>query len=160
MGKEEIEQIEIGPRDVVNGQVTYMRRDQLRDGDKVRSINVARDRFVAEAPRLLTEIQVRLFSEAKTRLDTNIRSDIESFEQLADFFGAAGEEDEAVEFRGWVRAAWCQPTGDALNQVEQRLKQLKLSIRNAPLGQSESSLGKCIFTGQKALQEILIARAY
>jgi len=152
--------VEIGPRDVANGQVTYMRRDQLRDGDKVRSTNIPRDRFVSEAPRLLTDIQVRLFSEAKTRLDTNIRSDITSFEQLAEFFGAAGEEDEAAEFRGWVRAGWSRPTGEALNRVEQRLKQLKLSIRNAPLGQSESPLGKCIFTGQKAVQEILIARAY
>ena len=27
--------LEIGPRDVANGQVTFMRRDVLRDGDKV-----------------------------------------------------------------------------------------------------------------------------
>ena len=152
--------VEIGPRDVANGQVTYMRRDQLRDGDKVRSISVSRDRFASEAARLLTEIQVRLFSEAKTRLDSNIRSGIGSFDELAEFFGAAGEEDEAGEFRGWVRAAWSRPRGEALNGVEQRLRQLKLSIRNAPLGQGESSLGKCIFTGNQAVEEILIARAY
>jgi prolyl-tRNA synthetase len=116
--------------------------------------------FVAEAAQLLTEIQVRLFAEAKTRLDSNIRSDIGSFGELAEYFGAAGEEDEASEFRGWVKASWARPHGAALDAVEQRLKQLKLSIRNAPLGQSTTSLGRCIFTGEPASQEILIARAY
>ena len=66
--------IEIGPRDMTNGVVTFMRRDQLRDGDKVRSHSMARDRFVSEAAQLLTEIQVRLYSEAKTRLDGNIKT--------------------------------------------------------------------------------------
>ena len=152
--------VEIGPRDVANGQVTYMRRDQLRDGDKVRSHGIARAQFVAEAAQLLTEIQVRLFAEAKTRLDSNIRSDIGSFGELAEYFGAAGDEDEAAEFKGWVRASWSNPSGAALEAAEQRLKQLKLSIRNAPLGVSTASLGKCIFTGEPASQEILIARAY
>jgi prolyl-tRNA synthetase len=151
--------VEIGPRDVANAAVTYMRRDSLRDGDKIRSANVSRDRFIAEAAQLLTDIQVRLFAEAKTRLDSNIRSDINTFEELAEYFGAAGDEDEAVDFRGWVRVAWSRPSGAALEAVEQRLKQLKLSIRNAPLGQSEAR-GKCIFTGAPAVQDILIARAY
>ncbi len=152
--------IEIGPRDVASGQVTYMRRDRLRDGDRVVSATVPREKFVAEAAGLLTEIQVRLFSEAKTRLDGNIRSDIRSFDELSEYFSGAGEDEESVEFRGWVRLPWSRPSGAALDQIDERLKQLKLTIRNAPLGQSEAPLGKCIFTGQPAVQEILIARAY
>ncbi len=57
--------LEVGPRDVAGGQVSFMRRDQLRDGDKVRSHAMAREQFVNEAAALLTEIQVRLYSEAK-----------------------------------------------------------------------------------------------
>jgi prolyl-tRNA synthetase len=152
--------LEVGPRDVAGGNVTYMRRDQLRDGDRVRSTGVSRDQFVGEAAQLLTAIQARLFSEAKTRLDSNIRCDIDSFAALADYFGAAGEEDEASDFKGWVRAPWSSPSGPALEAIEQRLKQLKLSIRNAPLDQSAPSLGKCIFTGAPTVQEVLIARAY
>ena len=152
--------IEIGPRDVTNGQVTYMRRDQLRDGDKVKSHGVPRDQFVAEAAQLLTAIQTRLYQEAKTRLDSNIRSDVSDFGGLTEYFGAAGDDDEAGEFRGWLRVGWSRPSGAALDAVEQKLKQLKLSIRNAPLGQSEASLGKCIFTGEPATQEVLIARSY
>jgi prolyl-tRNA synthetase len=119
-----------------------------------------REQFVAEAAQLLTAIQVRLFSEAKTRLDSNIRSDITSFDALADYFGTAGDEDDASDFKGWVRASWSSPSGAGLEAIEQRLKRLKLSIRNAPLGQASSSLGKCIFTGEAASQEVLIARAY
>jgi prolyl-tRNA synthetase len=151
---------EIGPRDVASGQVTFMRRDQLRDGDKVRSHGVSREQFVAEAAQVLTAIQVRLFAEAKTRLDSNIKSDVSNFAELEEYFGAAGDEDEASEFKGWVRAPWSRPQGAALTEIEQRLKKLKLSIRNAPLGQSKGQPGKCLFTGERAEEEILIARAY
>jgi prolyl-tRNA synthetase len=131
--------VEIGPRDVANAAVTYMRRDQLRDGDKIRSHGVSREQFIAEAPQLLVAIQTRLFAEAKTRLDSNIRSDITTFDELAEYFGAAGDEDEAADFKGWVRASWSRPSGAALQSVEQRLKQLKLSVRNAPQGQSDAA---------------------
>jgi prolyl-tRNA synthetase len=137
-----------------------MLRDKVRDGDKVQSTNMPRDRFVSEAPQILSEIQVRLFSEAKTRLDSNIRSDMTNFDGLAEYFSGGDEDEESVEFRGWVRAPWSQPSGAALDDVDARLKKLKLTIRNAPLGQSEAPLGKCIFTGKPAVQEILIARAY
>jgi prolyl-tRNA synthetase len=152
--------IEIGPRDMANGAVTYMRRDHLRDGDKVRSAAMERDRFVADAPQLLTDIQVRLYREAKTRLDSNIHSGVKNFNELVEHFGAAAaDEDDASEFRGWVRASLANPTGPALDRIEQQLKHLKLTIRNAPLNQIAAH-GPCIFTGQKGVQEILIARSY
>jgi len=153
--------VEIGPRDVANGQVTYMRRDRLRNGDKVQSSSLPRDKFVAEAAGMLADIQVRLFSEAKTRLESNIRSDIQTFDELAEHFSGGGDDDEdSAEFRGWVRVSWSRPEGAALEAIDERLKRLKVTIRNAPLGQSEAPLGKCIFTGDPAVQEILIARAY
>ena len=37
--------VEIGPRDAAGGKVTYMRRDDLRDGDKVKSIAKPRRGF-------------------------------------------------------------------------------------------------------------------
>ncbi len=152
--------VEVGPRDVANGQVTYMRRDRLRDGDKIRSASMPRERFIAEAAGMLAEIQVRLFAEAKTRLDSNIRSDIKTFVDLEEYFSGSGDDEDTAEFRGWLRVPWSQPSGAALDRVDERLKKLKLTIRNAPLGQSEAPLGKCIFTGGPAIQEILVARAY
>ncbi len=152
--------IEIGPRDVAGGAVTFMRRDALRDGDKVKSTNAPRDQFIADAPRLLAEIQGQLFTEAKTRLDSNIRRDVTTMAELEAFFGAStGDDDEAAEFKGWVRVAWSRPDGHELQQIENALKALKLSIRNAPLDQP-SNYANCIFTGAPGVEEILIARSY
>ena len=152
--------VEVGPRDVAGGQVTFMRRDDLRDGDKVRSHAAPRAEFVAGVPALLAEIQAALFAEAKARLDGNIRTGINTFEALADYFGPAGDDDEAGgAFRGWVRASWARPEGDELEAVANRLKALKLTLRNAPLDQPKS-FGTCIFTGRPGVQEILIARSY
>ena len=79
---------------------------------------------------------------------------------LAEYFGPAEEDDEAgVAFRGWVRASWSRPTGEALDAVEARLKALKLTLRNAPADQP-STFGPCIFTGAPGVEEILIGRAY
>jgi prolyl-tRNA synthetase len=147
---------EIGPRDAANGQVTYIRRDVLREGEKIKSNGTPRADFVAGAAAILEEIQATLWREAKARLEANIRTDIKTFDELAAYFGT---EDEESVFKGWVRAGWSKPTGDALDKVGERLKSLKLTIRNAPSGQGAPS-GACIFSGQPAVEEILIARSY
>ena len=104
--------LEVGPRDAAGGNVTYMRRDDLRDGGKIKSVVKARVDFIEGAVRLLAEIQAGLYAEAKARLDANIRRDIESFEALAAHFG--GDEDS---FKGWVRVAWSRPTGADLEAI-------------------------------------------
>jgi prolyl-tRNA synthetase len=146
--------LEIGPRDAAAGNVTYMRRDRLRDGDKVKSVALPRAEFLEKAVALLGEIQAGLHAEAKARLDGNIRTDLTSFDAVAAYFG---EEDES--FKGWVRVAWSRPSGAALEAIDQRLKALKLTIRNAPEDQP-ASFGACIFTGGPGVEEILIGRAY
>jgi len=152
--------LEIGPRDITAGNVTYIRRDKLRDGDKVISNHAKQDSFVGDVANMLVTIQENLYREAKTRLDSNIRTDVTSMAELGEYFGAStGDDDDAVEFKGWVRATWAAPTGPALDKVESDLKKLKLSIRNAPLDQPENP-GKCIFTGEDGVQEVLVSRAY
>ena len=147
---------EIGPRDAAGGQVTFIRRNALREGDKIKSHSLARADFVAQAPAMLEREQRALFDEAKARLDANIRGDFSSFADLEHYFGA---EDKEGDFKGWARVAWSRPRGTALEDVGERLKALKLTIRNAPL-QQPATLGRCIFTGAPAVEEILIARAY
>jgi prolyl-tRNA synthetase len=147
---------EIGPRDAANGQVTFFRRDALRDGERIRSQTLPRAEFVGKASALLTGIQKQLLKEAQARLRANIRTDIRSFKALADYFGT---DDEGGEFKGWVRAPWSRPTGAALEAVEARLKPLKLTFRNAPL-QQRTRFGRCLFSGAPGVEDILIARAY
>ncbi|MGO9428200.1 proline--tRNA ligase [Rhodoblastus sp.] len=152
--------LEVGPRDMASGHVTMIRRDKLRDGDKIVSQGISREDFLAKAPELLAEIQSNLYAEAKARLDGNIRSDLKDFDAIAAYFGAAAEDDEAKSgFKGWVRAPWARPTGAELQQVETRLKAFKLTLRNVPVGQGGAG-GTCVFTGRPAVEEILIARAY
>jgi prolyl-tRNA synthetase len=151
---------EIGPRDAASGQVTFMRRDALRDGDKIKSHAMGRDDFIGAVPKLLAEIQANLFADAKTRLTANIRTDAKTFDDLKEYFGAGSDDEEASgEVKGWVRAAWCKPTGAELEAIETKLKSLKLTIRNAPAGQGPTR-DACIFTGKAGVEEILIARAY
>jgi prolyl-tRNA synthetase len=153
--------VEIGPRDAAGGQVSFMRRDALRKADeKLNSVMQPRAEFIAAAPGLLAEIQAGLFAEAKARLDGSIKADIKSFDELAAYYGPAAEDDDAATaFKGWVRAPWSRPSGEALEAVAQRLKTLKLTIRNAPMDQPES-LGPCLFSGEPGVEEILIGRSY
>jgi prolyl-tRNA synthetase len=152
--------LEIGPRDVAGGVVSFMRRDNLRDGDKVISDREPHDLFVSEVGSILEGIQDNLYREAKARLDSNIRTEVQNVAELAAYFGeVAGGDDEAVDFKGWVRAPWCAPAGPEMDAIEDQLKALKLTIRNAPMDQPETK-GKCIFTGKDGVEEILIARSY
>ncbi|MDB5439197.1 MAG: prolyl-tRNA synthetase, partial [Caulobacteraceae bacterium] len=152
--------VEIGPRDAAGGQVTYMRRDALRDGDRVASHAQGRDEFVAGAPALLEAIQRALFEDAKARLHDNIVDGIDDFAGLEAYFGAGGDDDEGgMAFKGWVRAGWSRPTGAELEAVVERLKTLKLTIRNAPMDQNVAP-ATCLFTGKPAVETILIARSY
>ncbi|MFT3731493.1 MAG: proline--tRNA ligase [Hyphomicrobium sp.] len=151
--------VEVGGRDASGGNVTFMRRDRLRDGDKVISSTMPRAEFVAGATALLKEIQASLFADAKARLDNNIITNFKSFEELAEYFGPGEADDEGGAFKGWVRVPWSRPEGAALEKIADRLKALKLTIRNAPLGQQNPE-GKCLFTGEMAKEYVLIARAY
>jgi prolyl-tRNA synthetase len=147
--------LEIGPRDAANGQVTFMRRDALREGDKIKSHALPRDEFVAKAAALLEDMQKGLYAEAKARLDGNIVSGLKSWDEVAGYFGA----DEDAGFKGWVKAPWSKPSGAGLDAVEAKLKTLKLTIRNAPLEQDKPT-APCIFTGAPAVEHVLIARSY
>src|SRR5579871_3830980 len=79
--------VEIGPRDAAAGNVTFLRRDDLREGDKVQSIVKPRVDFVEGAVQLLAEIQAGLYAEAKARLDGNIKRGFSRFEEVAAYFG-------------------------------------------------------------------------
>ena len=146
--------VEVGPRDAAAGNVTYMRRDDLRDGDKIKSIAKPRVDFLEGVVQLLAEIQAGLYAEAKARLDGNIKTDVTDWAGVESYFAGSDEE-----FKGWLRVAWSRPKGAELEAVEGKLKALKLTIRNAPSDQP-AQFGACVFTGAAGVEEILIGRAY
>ena len=143
--------VEVGPRDVAGGNVAMLRRDRLYNEDgKLNSAFIPRVEFVGAAAALLEEIQTELFAEAKSRLDDNIRRDITD---LATHF--KGDE----KFVGWVEVQWARPTGAALEKIVEQLKALKITMRNTPMDAAPVD-GACFFTGEPAVERILIGRTY
>ena len=99
--------VEVGPRDLANGAVTVVRRD---DGSKHL---VALDQLAARAAELLEQMQIALLDDARTRRDA-ATADVASI-------------DDAIEAAqtGFARIAW-DLVGDA---GEARLNDLAVSVR-------------------------------
>jgi prolyl-tRNA synthetase len=152
---------DIGARDVASGNVTYIRRDQLRNGEKIHSQSMLRQHFVEQVSALLGSIHTALHESAKQRLAANIRTDLETFEALAAYFRSGDDENSGgANFRGWAQVAWARPTGAALAKVEQQLKSLRLTVRNAPLAQEAITDQRCVFSGEPAREFVLVGRSY
>jgi prolyl-tRNA synthetase len=158
---------EIGGRDVTNAAVSLIRRDRLRQGEKVRFETRSRAEFVRDAGALLAEIQQNLYQEARARLEAGILTHVASLADLQAYFkdtgGGEGRDPEGEEsgpFRGWALVPWCRPEGSALEAVERQLKALKITIRVAPLEQPPLDAKRCIFTGEPAREFVLVGRTY
>jgi len=147
--------IEVGPRDMADGVVSLLRRDALWDAATAKPAFAAPARMAAVKiiPSLLEEIQSSLFNEARERRDANITRGTASMDELAAFYA------EGQAFPGWVEVQWSKPSGAALDKVTEQLKALKLTIRNVPIGAAPAD-GACIFTGEPAVERVLVARAY
>jgi prolyl-tRNA synthetase len=144
--------VEVGPRDVAEGKVALLRRDQLyKDDGKLATSFMTREDFVKVAGGMLEEIQVALYTEAKARLEANIARDVTDL--------AAHFKGDEAKFAGWVEVQWSRPTGAALDKIVEQLKALKLTMRNAPLDAAPAD-GACFFTGETAVERILIGRTY
>ncbi len=144
--------VEIGGRDVGGGNVSVLRRDRLyREDGKIDSQTMQRDAFIAEAAAMLGDVEATLYREAKAFLDGNIRRDIADSAALDAAF--AGDRP------GWVEIAWSRPTGAALDGVVEWLKARKLTLRNAPLDAAPAA-GACSFTGEPAVERVLVGRSY
>jgi len=146
---------EVGPRDMAGGQVALICRDRLwnRETGKLATQFIQRADFMKDATNLLASIQSDMFEEARERRDAKIARGLGQWREVVDFYRDNGPHP------GWVEVQWAKPTGKTLEQVVERLKGEKLTIRNVPSG-SEPADGTCIFTGEPAVERILVARAY
>jgi len=146
--------LEIGGRDAAGGVVSVLRRHRLwNKADKPDFQPLPRDQFVAAAATELECIQRELFEEARNRRNANIVRSIDSMEALAAFYA------EDKRYPGWAELGWSKPTGAELDEIVQRLKSLKLTMRNTPMDGAPVS-GTCIFSGKPAVERIYVARAY
>jgi prolyl-tRNA synthetase len=137
---------EVGPKDIAKNAIFLGRRDT---GEKQ---GIGRDEFVATVSSLLTDIQDRLFSRAKLLRDENTR-DVDNVDEFKAYF--TPRDPERPEIHGGFANCYFVETPE----VEELLKQLKVTIRCVPLGQDQAT-GKCIFTGRPTTQRGLFAKAY
>jgi prolyl-tRNA synthetase len=132
--------IELGPRDIASGVVTFSRRDRPGKEGKTSSPRAG----AADAARdMLAEIQHALLERATTFRDahTSRPADFESFRA-------------AVE-SGFARAGWCGAAA-----CEAKIQQeTKATTRCLPFDQPKDA-GRCIACGEKATTEAIFGKSY
>jgi prolyl-tRNA synthetase len=131
--------ITLGARDLENNIAEIARRDTKEKR------NISLDGIAAYIADLLNEIQLNMFSKAKTYRDEHITAadSWDEFEKLLDDKG------------GFISAHW-----DGTSETEDAIKQkTKATIRCIPLNNPQED-GKCILTGKPSKQRVLFARAY
>ena len=131
--------INIGPRDIENGQAEFVRRDTK---EKMQS---DRAELVDTANKLLANIQESLLSRARAFLNENT-SRPDSYSEFKSIIERRG---------GFVMAGWCER-----EECEERIKQdTGADIRVIPFEQKDRP-AKCIYCGQESKKAVLFARAY
>ena len=128
--------IEIGPRDLDNGQVIVASRIS-EDKEKV-----ALDQVGQRIPALLDEIQHTMLTRARERRDAMWHTG-----RKLEVFG-----DELEEKGGFYQTGWC-----GSDACEERLKKYKSTIRCVL---PEGTAAECFGCDKASCSEVLIAKAY
>jgi len=131
--------IEIGPRDLKQGQVVMVRRDTFqKTAVKETDVPVVVEKF-------LLEIQDNLFAKAKVLLREKT-ANADSYEEFKKVICDKG---------GFAEAAWC---GSA--DCEAKIKdETGATIRVRPF-QKEEPATDCVYCGRKANEMVFFARSY
>ncbi|TFG63422.1 MAG: proline--tRNA ligase [Spirochaetales bacterium] len=132
--------VEIGPKDMANGNVMLVRRD-TREKKSVKA-----EQAEAVIQDLLTDIHRNLYNKAlKFRNDNT--SDIASYKDFTDFF----EKDS-----GFAVAAWC-----GSRECEAKVKEeTKATIRIVPETDPSTLTKGCVVCGSKAQALPVFAKSY
>jgi prolyl-tRNA synthetase len=136
---------EIGPRDVAAGKLVVKRRDT---GAKE---VISQAEAAQKLKTLLDTIQKELFQAAKQRLKDNTMT-ADSIAEIESVLNDVTAEKGGGKF---VMAH----LKDDLS-TDARVKEFKASVRNIPLVDEFDGPGKCIVTGEKVEQRVVIAKAY
>ena len=146
--------VEVGARDMAQGTVSLLRRDALWGANGKPDFTVPSLEEAAESiPGILEAMQRSLLDDARAVRDRRIARNVQDFTGLEAFFA------EGVKNPGWVEVQWSKPAGAALDAVTERLKALKLTLRNVPARAPQAD-GACVFTGEPAVERVLVARSY
>lgn len=141
--------VEVGPRDVKDGKVCVLRRDQLATGKR---FIVCAD-FVKTVTEELASIQQGMFDAALAFQKARTVTDIKDWAAFEAYF-SKDADNSFTTGQGFVRAKW---SGDEASLA--RLEALGVTVRCIPVEQSGTT-GVCVLTGKPATQDVIFARAY
>ncbi|RLI21590.1 proline--tRNA ligase [Candidatus Bathyarchaeota archaeon] len=131
--------VEIGPKDVEKGQVTFARRDTFE------RIAVKEEDAIEAAKKLLEDIQSNLYNRAKRFLEEHITT-VKNYEEFKRVLREKG---------GFIRACWCLSS-----ECEEKIKEeTGATIRIIPF-EKEEPFSNCIYCGKEAKEVVYFARAY
>ena len=132
--------IEIGKRDLVNGQVTLVRRDSKEKYQVKASGNI-----VKAVVDLLAVIQKDMFIRAKERRDklTFTAANLDEFAKIMN------------STPGFIKADWC---GDP--ECEAKIKEIRGTKSRCILEHEHLETGKCVVCGKKAQYRVLWGMQY
>ena len=129
--------VEVGPRDIENGQCVVFRRDECsKEIVKLEDLN-------GYILKLLDEIHVNMFNKAKAYRDARVEN-VKNIDELL----------KAVDNKKFARASWC---GDPA--CEKEIKE-KTSATSRFIEKENTQEGECVCCGKKAKHVVLFARSY
>jgi prolyl-tRNA synthetase len=132
--------IEIGPKDISKGNVTFARRDL--PGKEGKSFG-PQTQLLAQVAEALMTIQASIYNKALAFRESNTHEPKD-----------LGELNRIIQ-NGWAFAWWCGKV-----ECETRIKDdTKATPRCIPVEQPGGE-GKCIVCGEKSTQKVIFARAY
>ena len=127
--------IEIGKRDLENGQITLARRDTRE------KINVSKDcDIVSEVKDLMDKIQTNLFETAKKRME-ELTFTAKTFDEVKEIM---------EKHPGFVKAPWC---GD--ENCEIKMKEIRGTKSRCILDEKVNDGDKCVVCGKDAKHVVL-----
>lgn len=132
--------VELGPKDIENGQCVVVRRDTRE------KITVPLEELEERIPALLEQVQAEMFERAKKHRDTHIW-DAHDYEELKDI---------AENRPGFIRGMWC---GD--QACEDKIKEeLAVTSRCMPFHDTEQISDTCVCCGKPAHKLVYWGKAY
>jgi prolyl-tRNA synthetase len=137
--------IEIGARDLANGELVVVRRDRERGEEGVK-VTIKRDTVIQHIPALLDEIQESLFAQAKAQLERGIVRAEEREQFLTLCRDRAGLVDIA-----WCDRAECEASVKAATSA---------TTRNCRPLEEAAGEQTCIACGEPARVRAYFAQSY
>ncbi|MCD6454789.1 MAG: proline--tRNA ligase [Candidatus Aminicenantes bacterium] len=133
--------IEIGPRDIKENSLIFVRRDTRE------KVKINMDEVEEKLEELLEEVQKNLFQ----------RSEKFTFENTRETLDYSELKEIIEEKRGFVISPWC---GDQKCELKVK-EETKATIRLIPLDEGDKIVGKkCVVCGKPAKHIAYFARAY